>query len=408
MTEPAVRQRRQRRRVLTDKMVAELPRERTPYFEPDVELPKHGIRVRPSGPSAYTVICRDPYGKQRWVKVGSTAEMKIAEAREVARAVIKRVEAGEAPFPPPPVKPESVESIASNWLARHVRKNGLRTADEIERSIRKYVLPHWGPRNFVDIRRRDIAALLDHVEDRHGAHMADAVLTVLRSMAGWYVDQGRADDDYISPFREISQRVPKAKRKRSRVLDDDELRRVWRAACDVGPFGAFLKLALLTAQRYAKVVDMRWDDVDPKTGVWSIPTAPGEKNNAGKLQLPAVAIEIVNSQPKFANNPYVLANNRSFNSRRKHEFDAACGVTGWRVHDLRRTARSLMSRAGVLSEHAERVLGHSLGAIQSIYDRHDYAPEKADAVKRLAALIETIVNPPAGDNVVVLHEAAVS
>ena len=91
MTEIAQRQRRARRRVLADKMVAELPRKARPYFHPDPELPKHGVRVRPTGPGAYTAITRDPFGKQRWVKIGSTAEMQIAEAREIARAVIRRV-----------------------------------------------------------------------------------------------------------------------------------------------------------------------------------------------------------------------------------------------------------------------------------------------------------------------------
>ena len=61
--------------------VAALPRRSQPYCHPDPELPKHGVRVRPTGPSAYTTICRDPLGKQVWTKVGSTAEMMITEER---------------------------------------------------------------------------------------------------------------------------------------------------------------------------------------------------------------------------------------------------------------------------------------------------------------------------------------
>ena len=87
------RQRPPRRKVLTDAMVATLPRRAQPYFHPDPELPKHGVRVRPTGPGAYTVITRDPFGKQRWTKVGSTAEIAIAEARDIARTVIRRVRA---------------------------------------------------------------------------------------------------------------------------------------------------------------------------------------------------------------------------------------------------------------------------------------------------------------------------
>ena len=66
----------------------------------------------------------------------------------------------------------------------------------------------------------------------------------------------------------------------------------------------------------------------------------------------------------------------------------------WVLHDLRRTARSLMSRAGVPSEHAERTLGHAIKGVEGVYDRHRYEEEKAEALRRLANLIEKIVNAP--------------
>jgi integrase len=69
----------------------------------------------------------------------------------------------------------------------------------------------------------------------------------------------------------------------------------------------------------------------------------------------------------------------------------------WRLHDLRRTARSLMSRAGVSSDVAEMVLGHKLSGVRGVYDRHSYAVEKRDALERLATLIGRILNPPTGN-----------
>ena len=64
----------------------------------------------------------------------------------------------------------------------------------------------------------------------------------------------------------------------------------------------------------------------------------------------------------------------------------------WVLHDLRRTARSLMSRAGVPSDIAERVLGHAIGGVRAVYDRHDFLVEKADALEKLAALLDRIIN----------------
>ena len=65
----------------------------------------------------------------------------------------------------------------------------------------------------------------------------------------------------------------------------------------------------------------------------------------------------------------------------------------WTVHDLRRTARSLMSRAGVLSDNSERVLGSAIRGVEAIYDRYACFTEKRDALTKLAALVDTIVHP---------------
>jgi len=392
---------RARRRTLTDRMVAQLPRRPKPYFFPDPELPKHGVRVRPNGPGAYTVITRDPYGKQKWVRVGSTAETTIADAREIARTVIKRISAGLDPFEPPPVKPDTVADVIETYLKRHVAARGLRTEYEIRRLLTAHVLPHWRDRPFAEIKRSDVARLLDAIEDRHGAWAADGTLAILRGVASWYA--GR-NDDYIAPFVRSMRRVPEEARKRSRTLDDGELRRVWRAAGAAGAFGAMVQLLLLTGQRRDKVVTMRWGDLSPE-GVWTIRTAPGEKGNAGTLRLPPQALAIIHARPRFAGNPHVFAGSGAGPTsnfyKDKRALDQASGTPGWTLHDCRRTARSLLSRAGVRPDIAERVLGHAIAGVGGVYDRHLYDDEKAAALVRLAALVERIVDPPAA-NVVAL------
>jgi integrase len=79
----------------------------------------------------------------------------------------------------------------------------------------------------------------------------------------------------------------------------------------------------------------------------------------------------------------------------KAAFDRALpkAIPNWTLHDLRRTARSLMSRAGVPTDHAERVLGHVIGGVRGIYDRHEYRDEKADALAKLAVQINRILHP---------------
>jgi integrase len=184
--------------------------------------------------------------------------------------------------------------------------------------------------------------------------------------------------------------------KRERILDDDELRAVWRTAEADGTYGALIRLLLLTGQRREKVAAMRWEDLDGAT--WTIPAETREKGNAGQLVLPELALEIINTQPRYASNPYVFAGVGAAHiegwTRRKLRFDAKLeGVKPWVLHDLRRTARSLLSRAGVRPDISERVLGHVIRGVEGVYDRHSYAEEKAHALKALAALIENILRP---------------
>ena len=78
-------------------------------------------------------------------------------------------------------------------------------------------------------------------------------------------------------------------------------------------------------------------------------------------------------------------------------------IPNWTLHDLRRTAKTLMVRAGVRPDISERVLGHVIAGVEGTYDRHSYADEKRDALEKLAAMIERVLNPPPS-NVTTLAE----
>jgi integrase len=386
--------RRRRHPVLTDLMVAALPKKQRRYVKSDPEQRGHYVRVMPQGANVFAAVARNRVGKQVWATLGSSDVLGIEEARDKARAAIKRIKEGKPPVEPVPAKPDSFESVAENWLKRHVATKKLRTAHEIERVIKKYVYPSWADREFGSIRRSDISGLLDHIEDNHGARQADLALAHLRSIANWFASR---DDSFVSPFIRGMRRHKAGPR--ARILDDAELRTIWKQAEANGPFGAIVMLLLLTAQRREKVATMRWADV--VDGVWTIATAEREKGNAGTLLLPAQAIKIINAQPRLHGNPYVFAGRADGCldvSQSKRPFDAKLPpMPRWTLHDLRRSARSLMARAGVRPDIAERVMGHAIPGVAGVYDRFSYGEEKGAALAKLAALIDTILNPPTGN-----------
>ena len=189
-------------------------------------------------------------------------------------------------------------------------------------------------------------------------------------------------------------------RARERVLTDEEIRAVWNNA--TGAYGRLVRFLLLTAQRREKVATMRWDDID--ANVWTIPTEEREKGNASELLLPEEAMEILGERGEGLVFPGRDGKQISGWSKYKRRLDKVSGVQDWVLHDLRRTSRSLMSRAGVPSEHAERVLGHAIPGVEGVYNRHQYFDEKANTLRKLAGLLSLILNPPAG-NVVVINSA---
>jgi integrase len=137
--------------------------------------------------------------------------------------------------------------------------------------------------------------------------------------------------------------------------------------------------------------------------VWSISNGnKRQKGTAGELVLPQMAIDILNARPHMGDNPYIFYGAswqngayRGFHHG-KADLEKKIGkLPRWTLHDLRRTSRSLMSRAGVHRDVAERVLGHAQPGVEGVYDRHQYRDEKAQALKMLAGLLDNISMHPA-------------
>ena len=377
-----------RRKTLTDSMVTALAPRPKPYAVPDPELAGLYVRVQPTGTKKFVAVTRSPSGKQKWITLGAANVYSIAEAREKAREAIKATREGKSQ-----AGPEAFETVANDWLKRHAEAKKLIRSASFRRCINLHLIPAWQGRNFASIRRGDVAKLLDSIEDKSGPVAADYTLAIARMIFNWYATR---HDDYASPIVKGMNRTNPKERARDRTLNDDELGQVWRVAESNGMFGAFIRLALLTGQRREKLLAMRWEDI--KDGEWCIPSAKREKGTAGCLALPKAALDIINAQPRLESNPYVFPGRgggyMQGMGKRKAEFDAKLtGVAPYVTHDLRRTARTLMSRAGIRPDIAERVLGHVRGGVEGIYDLHQYRDEKAHALNALAGLIETIISP---------------
>jgi integrase len=203
-------------------------------------------------------------------------------------------------------------------------------------------------------------------------------------------------DDFRSPIVRGMARVKAKERARERTLTDDEIRAVWKAAeTTPGPFGSYVQFLLLTAARRSEASEMVRAELNGSD--WTLPADRNKTKVDLVRPLSAAALYVLAKVPKLAGCEFVFStdgkNPISGWTRFKDNFDKACGVTGWTLHDLRRTARSLMSRSGVNSDHAERCLGHAITGVRGTYDRYEYHVEKQRAFEALAAQIGFILDP---------------
>jgi integrase len=372
---------------LSDEGVAKLAVKAKRYAVPDPELRGHYIRIAPTGVKSFWVVTRDKKGTQKWVRLGDADGMGIDDARTLAMTQLRIIRSSTDATTSAIVVGTSFEAVARKFLEKHVE--GLRS----ERVYRGYVLnrliPAFAGMDFADVRRKHIAELLDRIQKDSGDRIANYTLSVISKMCRWWALR---DDEYESPI------VPGMKRggksARDRILNEAEIATLWKAD---GQFGNLTKFALLTAQRIDKLFTMRW--VDIKDGVWHIKTEPREKENAGSLQLPKLALDVLESQRRLnCGGKFVFAKDagspRSGFVRDQQNFEQKAGMQHWVFHDLRRTARSLMAAIGVPELHAEMVLGHTLKGVVKIYNRHAYDAEKGVALELLANRIRDIVTPP--------------
>jgi integrase len=359
--------------------------------------------LHPSGRKSFCVRYRFA-GKPK--KLTFKSGIALAVARKLAADAMHAVDQGIDPSETKKsektkailAKADTVQAICENFLKRE--GENLRTLDQRQRLLKRLVYPSLGDKVIGDVKRSEINRMLDKIEDTSGKRSADLALQYLRRAFNWHAIRS---DDFCSPFVPGMGRYDTAANARSRVLNDDELRTIWKASEANGYFGALIRFLLLTGARRGEAAGLTWGEIDD--GDWTLP-ASRNKNKTDLLRpLSKAALALVNALPHIADSPYVFTFNGkkpiSF-GRCKRDFEAKCGITAdWRLHDLRRTARTLLSRAGVNSDIAERCLGHSLGGVRGIYDRHGFHAEMSHAFEALSSEIQRIVNPPPDANKVV-------
>jgi integrase len=379
------------KRHLTDKSVQHLKPPATGELEVfDLGYPGLALRVGHGGAKSFELFYRTG-GKLRRETLGRWPQITLADARDAWRKTRERISKGEDPSSRNGAKAPAMlfERVVEDWLKRDQSKNKAISLYQVTKSVESDLLPAWRGKRVDEITKRDIIELLDSITDRGAPLMARRVRASVRRFFRWCIERDILEIDPTAAMPRVGNG-----KSRERVLTDDELAKVWRAA--LGPFGAVTRLLVLTGARREEMAQLRWSEIDGATI-----KLEGDRTKTGAphiIPLSAVAQALLHSLPRIAGSDFVftISGTKPISgwSRPKAKLDAKSGVTDWRIHDLRRTVATGMERLGVTRQTVEAVLGHtsgSRGGIVGVYQRHDYAAEKRAALEAWGTYVVVLV-----------------
>ncbi len=298
------------------------------------------------------------------------------------------------------VAPDDIQTIVAAFINRH-HKPANRSWREAARLLEKEIVMPWRGRRLSEITRADIHAWLDAIIDRPAPVLANRMLAHLHTLCRWAAARGVIASNPCDGLNRPTREKP-----RSRVLEDSELGLIWKAAERGGwPFAPLIKLLILTGQRLNEIAEGHWSEIDLDAKVWSLSPERVKNKRMHSVALTLQAIKIIEHLPRIGDSDLMFSTTGttaiSGFSRAKRNLDAAVAelnggesIAPWTLHDIRRSVASGFQRLGVPLHVVEKVLNHvsgSFGGIVGVYQQHEYAAEKRQALERWAAHIERIV-----------------
>ena len=319
--------------------------------------------------------------------------MGLADAREACRKAGERVDSGVSPTAPVP-HPRSADTLTLGALFDRYETLRIREGQRIKalpkvmRLLRGHLKPYLAlPAG--KLSKADLREVRDSLIEAGTVAAANRLLSALSPVMRWAAEEDLVPVNFVPAIR----RTPT--HKRERVLSKKEIAAIWKA-CDqldrtevAKNYGRMVRFLLITAQRRDEAASLRYGHI--LDGVWR--QTENKSSRPHSLTLPSLALALVGQGNA---REFVFAGRGGkieALSKLKGLLDETSGVTGWRLHDLRRTAASSMQDLEIRDEVVRLVLNHSVPGVGGIYLRAELEKEKAEALTTWAVALAKIVRP---------------
>jgi integrase len=376
---------------------------RVEYF--DKTTPNFALRVTASGHRSWVCFYRHK-GDLRRYTLGPYPQLGLGDARQKAKEILRRAAKGEDPAAEKnrERKAETFRELAERYLEEHAKakKRSWRADRNI---IHKDLIPRFGSRKAAEITRRDILEMLKAIKGRGAAIQSNRTLEIARKLFNWAIGEELVES---SPCDRVPKLSPE--NQRTRVLSAGEIRTLWTTLDNRPPLvAAAYRLMLATGQRSIEVLGAKRDEIGAD-GWWTIPSGRVKNKTEHRVWLNEIArrviadiephaLEVVahlDPKTRATAKEWIFPSWDGGHLRYLHKTHGrlckASGIADFKIHDLRRTAASCMSAAGISRLTIRKILNHKEREITAVYDRYSYAPEIRHALDAWGARIEEIVS----------------
>jgi integrase len=366
----------------------------------DSKLPGFGIRITSKGTISFVLLYRF-YGKSRRYTIGRYPIVSLAAARASAHEALVKINAGGDPASEKRNYRKSsngllFEDLVEQFIEKYAKRHN-KTWREAERILNRDFLPLWKNRQVDQITRADINHALDAIIDRGAPSGANHCFAMIRRVFNWAIERGLLEQSPCSGMKKPTKDIS-----RDRVLTDEELLAIWKAADqDAFPFGIMTKLLILTAQRIGEVTTLHWQDLDLGEQLWNLEAGKNKSGIEHIVPLTKSTVELIDTIPYLHNELLFPAQKLDANrpvsgiSKFKARLDEVSQVYNWRMHDIRRTVATGMAKHRVPPHVVERILNHksgTFGGVAGVYNRFGYLPEMREALETWETHLLGLIN----------------
>jgi integrase len=378
-----------------------------------------GLRFRANkdGSKSWSLLTTAPTGKKIRATLGAYPDLSVAEARK--RAMELKVKIGDGYIPS--AAKRSLRDLEAAKDAGITLGEGLELYAKVKLSQQR-----TGRETERDL-RRDFGALLNRkaasIEPAMVAKIIDTKSKVAPIMARRLISYARPWFKWMQARSHISANpcdgieAPGAERPRENTPGQDEIRAIWNASHSMNyPFGPFVRVMLLTGQRREEVAGMRRDELDLDAKTWTVPAVRSKTDRAINVPLSLAVVDEIRTCLDQAPGDELVFTTTGIKpisgfSKAKKRLDELSGVTGWRLHDFRRSMVSAMADMGVDPAVADRCLNHrasaTLSTVARIYQQSDLLEQRRHATDAWCARVkEWVGEVDADSNIVPLRNAS--